>query len=877
MNKRRLTGQGQLWKRLVSVWLIVSMVMSFGSFASAAEPDSMTVGSAKGWPGDTVDVPVSLTPETMIWQYDVTVHYDPDVLEVVKVTDERGVVSKDTFEADATSAGTVKVKAKLLESLFTEETKVFTIRFKIKSTATTGDSKVDPVAGVVYEGDNPITAAATAGNVTVRESNAATVEIGSASGTAGQTVQIPVRVTKATAGIAAYQMQIDFDKSALEVAKITGESGDDFDSNYNNTGGWLRTAWVDRDGGETPLAAGDKLFTVTFKIKQTATVGDKSYNVQTKDLEHFSMADASAHEMNKSLSARAVTVAAGTPPLPPDTTPGTPTPVTPTPESQEQLNQQVVQTIKNSNDAGTILNSVDQVLAHLQKVNASTAVDQKRKWQVIASTVTTVFGTLLEKKDQGIVEESQVVERTKKVLEQAVSEAQEDTQEVDWPIIAEAQEAVAQMANTIIAKPKDDAAKDKLAGNMSELMSILLATVNAADQKELKDTGKVAEKIDRLSGMVNRFTESLGKHASQFELAKTMTIHTGKSVKKRANVTKDAQAVSSLLTLSGELAEKMAEKEVNLQVETAENTGLFIPTTWLQVLDGAKLGVSIKKNSRVALPKGYSEMSKAYDVSLLANGKAMKMTDGKERDALRLSIPYDKKGKKLLAYRYDEKEKKWKQVTTSNGKAAAVTKEKNRATLETASTGTFLVAEVLVQDIKLKETKMALLAGEQKQLEVTGTYPDGSKGDVSAAEYGTTYKSSNSKVATVSEDGLVTIASNARSGKTVKITVENGKTTKTVTIQIASIKKITVTASQQEIAPGESVQLNVNATLTSGGKRDVTKGNAGTTYQLAETEYATISEDGLLEVKKDAPAGTKLTIIASNGKVTDQLELIVNE
>ncbi|MFB5763607.1 S-layer homology domain-containing protein [Paenibacillus medicaginis] len=141
--------------------------------------------------------------------------------------------------------------------------------------------------------------------------HAAVISIGSVPGAPGATVQVPVTAASATDGIGSYGMQIDFDPAALEVTDIVNEAGDYFDSNYNNTAGWLRTAWADSDGGDTPIAAGDKLFTVTFLIKSGAATGDKELTVQTADLNYFSVTDPSAVEMDKTLTPGKVTISPG--------------------------------------------------------------------------------------------------------------------------------------------------------------------------------------------------------------------------------------------------------------------------------------------------------------------------------------------------------------------------------------------------------------------------------------------------------------------------------------------------------------------------------------------------------------------------------------
>ncbi len=375
---------------MVSIWLIICMMMS--SFASLAGADQTTgpveVGVAEGAKGDTVQVAVYVTPEDMVWKYDITIEYDPAVLELVlgnEVTDELGVSGLETFQSSMPSAGKIQVTAVLLTHVLLGKEKVFTLHFKIKSDATPGLSVVTAVTGqsFLYEGDDPIAPSSiVAGGVTVSAPSAPTVTFdpqggsmgtsviqavygatvdapvaptkngysfvgwykeaagtnpwsftadlvtanitlyakwalhtvaigaGTSGGLPGVTVQVPVTVTSTTYSVGSYQMEIHFDASALEVTGISGEAGDYFDSNFDNANGWLRAAWADSDGGETPVAAGDKLFTISFLIKQTASAGDKALTIPTPgNLQYFSVTDPSMVEMDKSFTDGKVTVA----------------------------------------------------------------------------------------------------------------------------------------------------------------------------------------------------------------------------------------------------------------------------------------------------------------------------------------------------------------------------------------------------------------------------------------------------------------------------------------------------------------------------------------------------------------------------------------
>ncbi|MFD2329538.1 S-layer homology domain-containing protein [Cohnella sp. GCM10020058] len=137
----------------------------------------------------------------------------------------------------------------------------------------------------------------------------AAVTIGRVSGLPGATVDVPVTLAAASAPIGSYGMKIGFDEEALEVTGIAGPGGELFDGGFDNEAGWMKAAWADIAGGDEALEAGDKLFTVTFKIKADATYGAKALTVADEaDLRQFSVTDADANETTKTLTAGSVEV-----------------------------------------------------------------------------------------------------------------------------------------------------------------------------------------------------------------------------------------------------------------------------------------------------------------------------------------------------------------------------------------------------------------------------------------------------------------------------------------------------------------------------------------------------------------------------------------
>lgn len=139
----------------------------------------------------------------------------------------------------------------------------------------------------------------------------AEVVVGTQKAVKGSTVQVPVQLKTASAGVASFGIKIAFDASALKVDSITGPSRELFAGNFNNEAGWLIGAWVDGEGGGHPIAPGEDLFVVTFKVNENAASGVKRLTIEDpSDIHQFTLTDSLAAEMIKTLTPGAVEVPA---------------------------------------------------------------------------------------------------------------------------------------------------------------------------------------------------------------------------------------------------------------------------------------------------------------------------------------------------------------------------------------------------------------------------------------------------------------------------------------------------------------------------------------------------------------------------------------
>lgn len=148
------------------------------------------------------------------------------------------------------------------------------------------------------------------------------VQFANVSVQAGQTVHVPVTLKQSYSQVSAYNMQIDYDTSALEIVRITPKSVSiistspeetgtgDFQNVINNEEGWVRIIWVDFNAGERLISDEQQLFDIEVKAKSNATPGKKQLTVVQGDSEHWHFTNVE-HNSGAQLSGGEITITNG--------------------------------------------------------------------------------------------------------------------------------------------------------------------------------------------------------------------------------------------------------------------------------------------------------------------------------------------------------------------------------------------------------------------------------------------------------------------------------------------------------------------------------------------------------------------------------------
>lgn len=293
-------------RQVISTFIVLCLLLVpyVSSVQAADEPVSFSLGNVTGHPGDIVSIPVSLNSSDInVTSFTLKFSYDSSILEpqaIHLVTEVPEVLILDSF-IDNTNLFNV------IGGFWEDPVKkgeLFTLNFRIKGEAAYTKTSVG-ISLAKYEGESGTTTLPPAGSGTVNVTprpQTVKVGVGTAAGIAGGEVNVPISIMEASAPVAAYGMQLDYDADSLEVEKITGSSGAQFDSVFNNEEGYLRTFWVDSTGGDHAVSVGSILYTVTFKIKEDATPGEKALTVRNQNqLQNLTFVDSQVVEMIKTV------------------------------------------------------------------------------------------------------------------------------------------------------------------------------------------------------------------------------------------------------------------------------------------------------------------------------------------------------------------------------------------------------------------------------------------------------------------------------------------------------------------------------------------------------------------------------------------------
>ncbi|WP_242774121.1 immunoglobulin-like domain-containing protein [Brevibacillus parabrevis] len=539
------------------------------------------------------------------------------------------------------------------------------------------------------------------------------------------------------------------------------------------------------------------------------------------------------------------------------------------PESQNHLNEQAKEVIKESVDAKRIAEQVDKSLAHLADKVMGSKLGDTEKLQLVASTSTEVLSPLVVKWKEGVVSDKQLREALSLFLEKGVNEGLAQSKLDDSEVFAAGAKLVSTVIRDVIVELEDDQVREEVAQPFREAMDKLLkhkSILQVAQHTEVADT---SEQLNEVAALVQDWSQELGSKSDLFDLERHLLIQVvdeeAADVEDNGEQLRSSRAASAsqepTVLLSEELVETLANQQFAVTVMAQSGASVKLPPAFFARYNAETIAVVVEENEEATIPATFSKTSDAYDFRVFAGEKEIKSF---AKGEVLIGIPYAYSSKKFTPYAYDAARKNWKAGATGKGEGY-VKHDGEQVLFLTSTPGTYMLAETKLRSLAVAQRTVKLEQGATYQVQVTGALTSGRKVDLTASEDGTTYSSNKPELIEVDEEGLITVLPEAESGSKATITIQNGQSTVKMTVSVYSLDSIAVSPAKAVVYAGETLQLKVKGKYTDRSSSDITKSSMGTKYSLDDTEYAKISENGLLEVSPDAPDGTVIIITIENG------------
>src|SRR6266567_225556 len=172
----------------------------------------------------------------------------------------------------------------------------------------------------------------------------------------------------------------------------------------------------------------------------------------------------------------------------------------------------------------------------------------------------------------------------------------------------------------------------------------------------------------------------------------------------------------------------------------------------------------------------------------------------------------------------------------------------------------------VLNSIQVTGPSATLTAGQKQQMTATGTYSIGGPQNLTSTA---TWSSSNTSVATVAADGMVTANTSGTATIRAKLGSVTGSASLTVNVVLVSIA---VTPANPAVAPGTTQQFIATGTYNDGSEQNLT-GSA--TWNSSNTAVATISTNMPTQGLAKALAAGGSTISATSGTISGSTTLTV--
>ena len=244
-------------KKITAIILTVLIALSMFTIAFAAGTPTITVSSATAEPGETITLNVSLSNNPGINTFSLAFDYDASKLNLTSVELADGIGGQFAYGKKA-----VWLNSKDLKT----NGNYLVATFEVLEDATAGDARV----AVTYNkgeisnyNEDDVDFELVSGKITVMSDVTAdgTIEVGTATAAPGETVTVPVSITK-NPGINTFSLGFDYDKTKLELIDVAINETLGGQFAFGKKAVWLNSKDITYTG---------EILTLTFKVLDNTT------------------------------------------------------------------------------------------------------------------------------------------------------------------------------------------------------------------------------------------------------------------------------------------------------------------------------------------------------------------------------------------------------------------------------------------------------------------------------------------------------------------------------------------------------------------------------------------------------------------------------
>ncbi|HEX9061062.1 MAG TPA: cohesin domain-containing protein [Clostridia bacterium] len=285
-------------KKVISILLCLIMLGSFAfqsAFASTLPELAITAGNAKGYVGDTVTVPVTLsgTEKNPINSIYIEVSYDSNILELVTANPGSLITNPSVSFSYYNNSGTAVLlfSGESMGSSSINNDGVFAnLSFKIKKAGISNVTLNNPIYLYDLPNSNPFNKKFTSGVIEgiPADTNPTKPELaitaGNAKGHVGDTVTVPITLSgSAKNPINDLDINVSYDNNILDLVTATPcdmVTNPSINFSYSNINGKIIILFADESMGSSPINKDGVFVNLSFKIKDVGISKVTPYDPQ---------------------------------------------------------------------------------------------------------------------------------------------------------------------------------------------------------------------------------------------------------------------------------------------------------------------------------------------------------------------------------------------------------------------------------------------------------------------------------------------------------------------------------------------------------------------------------------------------------------------